>query len=75
MATKTAGIGSGPREMLGNVGPGMLAGLRVVEIADERGEYTGLLLAGLGCEVIKIEPVGGEINYDIARKNPVKFYD
>ncbi|MEI6839583.1 MAG: CoA transferase, partial [Alcaligenaceae bacterium] len=39
--------------------PGMLAGLRVVEVADELGEYCGLLLAGLGAEVIKIEPVGG----------------
>ena len=39
--------------------PGMLAGLRVIEVADELGEYCGLLLAGLGAEVIKIEPVGG----------------
>src|SRR4051812_13980815 len=40
-------------------GPGMLAGLRVIEIADERAEYAGLLLAGLGAEVIKIEPPEG----------------
>jgi crotonobetainyl-CoA:carnitine CoA-transferase CaiB-like acyl-CoA transferase len=39
--------------------PGMLAGLRVIECADELGEYCGLLLAGLGAEVIKIEPPGG----------------
>jgi crotonobetainyl-CoA:carnitine CoA-transferase CaiB-like acyl-CoA transferase len=39
--------------------PGMLAGLRVVEIADELGEYCGMLLAGLGAEVIKIEPQEG----------------
>lgn len=39
--------------------PGMLAGLRVIEVADELGEYCGLLLAGLGAEVIKIEPPGG----------------
>src|SRR5215217_8202696 len=45
--------------MMGNAGPGMLAGLRVIEIADERAEYVGLLLAGLGCEVIKIEPPEG----------------
>ena len=45
--------------MMGNAGPGMLAGLRVVEIADERAEYTGLLLAGLGAEVVKIEPPEG----------------
>ena len=50
---------SGPGEMMGNAGPGMLAGLRVIEIADERAEYTGLLLAGLGAEVIKIEPPEG----------------
>jgi crotonobetainyl-CoA:carnitine CoA-transferase CaiB-like acyl-CoA transferase len=45
--------------MLGNAGPGMLAGIRVIEIADERAEYAGLLLAGLGAEVIKIEPPEG----------------
>ena len=39
--------------------PAMLAGLRVIEIADERAEYTGLLLAGLGAEVVKIEPPEG----------------
>jgi len=54
-----AGISDGPGEMMGNAGPGMLAGLRVIEIADERAEYTGLLLAGLGAEVIKIEPPEG----------------
>ncbi len=49
--------GLGP--MLGPEGPGMLDGLRVVEIADELGEYVGLLLAGLGADVVKIEPPGG----------------
>ncbi len=39
--------------------PGMLAGLRVVEVADESAEYVGLVLAGLGAEVIKIEPPSG----------------
>jgi crotonobetainyl-CoA:carnitine CoA-transferase CaiB-like acyl-CoA transferase len=52
-------ISNGPGEMMGNAGPGMLKGLRVIEIADERAEYTGLLLAGLGAEVIKIEPKEG----------------
>ena len=52
-------ISDGPGEMIGNAGPGMLAGLRVVEVADERAEYTGLLLAGLGAEVVKIEPPEG----------------
>src|SRR5581483_389190 len=38
---------------------GILDGVRVVEIADEQAEHGGLLLAGLGAEVIKIEPPGG----------------
>jgi crotonobetainyl-CoA:carnitine CoA-transferase CaiB-like acyl-CoA transferase len=37
----------------------MLDGLRVVEIADEQAEYVGMVLAGLGAQVIKIEPPGG----------------
>ena len=37
----------------------MLRGVRIVEVADEQAEYTGLLLAGLGAEVIKVEPPGG----------------
>ncbi|MEZ3158913.1 CoA transferase [Microbacterium sp. BWT-B31] len=37
----------------------MLSGVRVIEIADEQAEYVGLLLAGLGAEVIKIEPPEG----------------
>src|SRR5580765_8232004 len=36
-----------------------LAGIRVIELADEQAEYCGLTLAGLGAEVIKIEPPGG----------------
>src|SRR5579875_1639881 len=39
--------------------PGMLAGVRVIEIADETAEYCGLLLAGLGADVVKIEPPAG----------------
>ncbi|WP_153504071.1 CaiB/BaiF CoA transferase family protein [Cumulibacter manganitolerans] len=37
-----------------------LGGLRVLELADEAGEYAGKLLAGLGADVVKIEPLGGE---------------
>lgn len=39
--------------------PGMLAGVRVVEYGDELGEYCGLLLAGLGADVIRVEGEGG----------------
>jgi crotonobetainyl-CoA:carnitine CoA-transferase CaiB-like acyl-CoA transferase len=45
--------------MLGPDGPGMLTGVRVVEVADELGEYCGMLLAGLGAEVVKVEPPRG----------------
>lgn len=39
--------------------PGMLDGIRVIEVADETGEYVGLTLAGLGAEVVKVEASGG----------------
>ncbi len=52
-------IATGPGTTMGNAGPGMLDGIRVIEVADERGEYIGLLMAGLGAEVIKIEPPEG----------------
>src|SRR5262249_39743952 len=39
--------------------PGPYAGLRVIEFGDESGEHCGLLLAGLGAEVIKVEPAEG----------------
>ena len=40
-------------------GAGLLAGIRVIELADEQAEYCGLTLAGLGADVIKVEPPGG----------------
>lgn len=40
---------------------GFLGGLRVVEIGDELGEYSGKVLAGLGADVVRVEPVGGEV--------------
>jgi crotonobetainyl-CoA:carnitine CoA-transferase CaiB-like acyl-CoA transferase len=42
--------------------PGPLAGLRILELADEKGQFCGKLLADLGADVIKIEPPGGECN-------------
>jgi len=38
---------------------GALADLRVLEVVDESGEYAGRLLAGLGADVVKVEPPGG----------------
>jgi len=40
-------------------GHATLAGIRVVELADEQAEYCGLALAGLGADVMKVEPPGG----------------
>lgn len=40
--------------------PGFLPGIRVLELADELGEYCGKVLAGLGADVIKVEPPAGE---------------
>ena len=58
--TEAGTLARGPGEMMGNAGPGMLAGLRVIEMADERAEYTGLLLAGLGAEVDQDRTAGGQ---------------
>src|SRR5438477_9756943 len=40
--------------------PGPLVGLRVLELADEKGQFCGKLLGDLGADVVKIEPPGGE---------------
>jgi crotonobetainyl-CoA:carnitine CoA-transferase CaiB-like acyl-CoA transferase len=36
--------------------PGLLEGLRVLELAGANNDYCGLLLAGMGADVVKIEP-------------------
>src|SRR6202040_1322898 len=41
---------------------GPLAGLRILELADEKGQFCGKLLGDLGSDVVKIEPPGGEPN-------------
>jgi crotonobetainyl-CoA:carnitine CoA-transferase CaiB-like acyl-CoA transferase len=39
---------------------GPLVGLRVLELADEKGQFCGKLMADLGADVIKIESPGGQ---------------
>jgi len=41
-------------------GAGPLGGLRVLELADEKGQFCGKLMGDLGADVVKIEPPGGE---------------
>src|SRR5262245_52913688 len=36
-----------------------LRGVRVIELADQLGEVCGRLLAGLGADVVKVEPPSG----------------
>jgi crotonobetainyl-CoA:carnitine CoA-transferase CaiB-like acyl-CoA transferase len=38
---------------------GFLFDVKVLELADEKGEFCGKLLAGAGAEVLKVEPPGG----------------
>ena len=45
--------------MAGNELPGALAGIRVVELASEASAFAGQMLAGMGAEVIVVEPPGG----------------
>src|SRR5216117_2383002 len=40
--------------------PGPLVGLRILELADEKGQFCRKLMGDLGADVIKIEPPGGE---------------
>ena len=41
-----------------NTGP--MTGLRILELAGEKGQWCGKLMADMGADVIKIEPPGGE---------------
>ncbi len=40
----------------------LLAGMRVVDMADEKGELCGRVLADMGAEVIRVEPPSGAIS-------------
>ena len=44
----------------GQIEGAYLHGVRVLELADETGEYAGRVLAGLGADVVKVEPPEGE---------------
>ena len=46
--------------MIGRLRLPLLAGYRVLDLADPRGYLCGKLLADLGAEVVKVEPPGGD---------------
>ncbi len=48
-----------PHPRPGRASAGHAGRLRVVELADETAEYVGMALAGLGAEVVKVEPPQG----------------
>ena len=45
---------------LDGMDPGALAHLRVLDLTSSSAAYCGKLLADLGAEVIKVEPLGGD---------------
>jgi crotonobetainyl-CoA:carnitine CoA-transferase CaiB-like acyl-CoA transferase len=51
---------SAPQAEDASARPGPLHGLRVLELADEKGQFCGKLMADLGADVIKVEPPGGQ---------------
>src|ERR1700694_2517870 len=60
---------------------GLLAGIRVVEVSDETGAHASLLFAGLGADVIKVEPptgcptrrIGPYVSDDSGREQSIFF--
>src|SRR4051794_23160153 len=51
--------------------PGALDGLRVLDLAGPMGAYCGRLFAGLGADVLRVEPPGG----DVTRQLPPFYHD
>ncbi len=49
-----------PKQVPSDDFAGFLGGIRVLEIGSELGEYCGKVLAGLGADVVRVEPPGGE---------------
>ena len=45
-----------------NLATGLLKGITVLDLADEKAAFCGKLLADLGAHVIKVEPPGGDIS-------------
>ena len=59
-----------PTRTPGSDPPGAFAGLRVLELVDEKGQWCGKLMADMGADVTKIEPPCGE-----AARTVGPFYD
>ena len=50
---------------MSQTGPQPLTGFRALDLAGPMGAYCGKLLADMGADVIKIEPVGGDATRDV----------
>lgn len=62
----TPPVDSPEAPLAGSDAPGALDGVRVLDVAGPSGVYCGRLLAGLGAEVIRIEPPDGDQSRRIA---------